>query len=76
MKEDNDDLQFDEDLLTRKRSVSDDIAVISPEQNQRLLMKHAQIVVASRTERVKMIEDTHVKTFHDSSHGEEFREFR
>ena len=32
--------------------------------------------MASRAERVKMIEDTHVKAFNDSSHGKEFREFR
>ena len=32
--------------------------------------------MASRVERVKMIDDKHVANFFKSSHGEEFREFR
>ena len=61
--------------LQRKRSQSEEIP-LTDDQKHRLLMKHAEHLMQSKVQRAKQIEEKHAKTFIESSHGDEFREFR
>ena len=60
--------------LSRKRSRSDDI---QPSVDFNLtLLKHAELVLSSKVQRARMIDENHVKAYYESSDGAEFREFR
>ena len=45
------------------------------EESNGLLIEHARLAMASKVERTKMLDTSHVQAFHGSSHGVEFRQF-
>ena len=49
--------------------------VAQTEESNGLLIEHARLAMASKVERTKMLDTSHVQAFHGSSHGAEFREF-
>ena len=60
--------------LAKKRSCS--FEVQSSNEQSMILLRHAEILMASKVERTRIIDEKHVKAFHQSSEGEEFRGFR
>ena len=47
----------------------------SNDQPNETLLRHAEILMASKVQRTKMIDSEHVNAFHESEEGKEFKEF-